>query len=123
MEKINLYKLSKKAEGQYRLDSKRKNELPNDVLERRISSFIYASTDRYYYSDADFVAAFGGFIITVLNNEVAYVKWTKDSHKGKPLDKELRRKDKAFEYFGLNKEGTDFLEKNENEEYESTLLM
>lgn len=58
---IKRYKLTERAEQQYRKGAKQAKDIPLPILECKLSSLIYASKDRYYYSDEDATIAFGSW--------------------------------------------------------------
>ena len=115
MEGNKLYRLSDHAEGQYRLNAKRDRFIEKDVLERRISSLIYASKDRDYYSDSDGAAYFGACVITFSGDLVTDIHWINENHVCSGISRS--EKDlllEAYCYFGLNRNGNRNVKKKED---------
>lgn len=78
--KIKHYKLTEYAQHQYRTGAKQAKDIPLPVLECRMSSLIYASKDRYYFSDEDATIAFGSCLITFSGEDITDIRWCKDNH-------------------------------------------
>lgn len=109
---ISRFEINKNAEIMYRNNARRDKNINYDVLSCKISALIYASTDRFYFSDEDAVVAFGSCLITFSKNMVTDIRWCNESHRSYCItDYEMRRLHEANEYFGLNKSGNDFASK------------
>lgn len=112
---IKLYALTERAEGQYRLDAKRDRYIERDVLNARISSLIYASRDRYYYSDQDATVVFGTCVITFSGDQVTDIHWSNEDHVCKGISEvEKNALLEAYRYFGLNRGGNKKIHKKED---------
>ena len=108
MEKIKMYVLTKHAEQQYRMGAKQGKNIDISVLNRKISSLIYASEDRFYYSPVDACVAFGTCMITFAQDEVIDIHWIKENHRSGISKSEKNNLVKAYEYFNLDKNGMEF---------------
>lgn len=123
MKDIPRYEISKKAEAMYRKNARRDREITYDILSRKISALIYASMDRYYYSDEDAVVAFGSCLISFSQSTVTSILWCNESHKSHSLSEiEKKRLQQANEFYGLNRSGNDLLEPKETSDYQIKLI-
>lgn len=86
---IKRYKLTERAEQQYRKGAKQAKDIPLPVLECKLSSLIYASKDRYYYSDEDATIAFGSCLITFLTKLRIFVG-AKNTTEAESVDRKRR---------------------------------
>jgi len=110
MKEIKLYLLTKEAEAMYRKEAKQGAHITLPILERKISSLVYASRDRYYYSDEDAIVAFGTCLITIAKDEVTAIKWSRKNHGCRVTATEEKALREAYAYFGLDSRGIKFLE-------------
>lgn len=110
IKQIKRYRLTEKAEQQYRKGAKQAKDIPLPVLECKLSSLIYASKDRYYYSDEDATIAFGSCLITFSVDEITDIRWCKENHGSGICRQEKAQLLQAHSFFGLNKDGVAFFE-------------
>lgn len=107
---IKHYKLTEHAQYQYRTGAKQAKDIPLPVLECRMSSLIYASKDRYYFSDEDATVAFGSCLITFSGENITDICWCKDNHGSSGICKQEKKLlMEAYNYFGLNRNGEFFV--------------
>lgn len=101
----------------YRTEAKQAKDIPIPVLECKLSSLVYASKDRYYYSDEDATVAFGSCLLTFSKDVITDIRWCKKEHREASgiSREEKERLMQAHAYFGLNRNGVAFID-SENKE-------
>jgi hypothetical protein len=110
---IKIYTITEHAEKQWRLGVRQGKYISYPVLARKISSLIYASRDRYYYSEDEATVAFGTCIITFSLDKVIDIHWSRENHRCRVSEIEEKLLRDAYAYFGLDFRGMKFIETKE----------